>query len=420
METVELANGLEVALVPCEAESVAFGLFVASGSRHERAEEAGISHFIEHMLFKGTASRTPLDISRAIEGRGGMFNAWTSEEATAFYAHLPYEYLDEAVDILADMFLHASMRRDEFDREKQVVLEEIRMYSDEPDSVVMENLQKAVFAGSTLGEPIAGSAETLMKMRPSDLKSHMRSHYLPERTVAVVAGRFDRDSALEAVSSRLGRFGVKGAAKAKPRRAGAFRAVVPSVVQVKDVQQTRVAIGYRAFGLRDPRKYAAVVFDAILGRGMSSRLFQEVREKRGLSYDISSRMQFFSDAGMWTVSAGVDPAKEKAAVDTIDREIRRICTRKVGREELARTKEFLVGNFRLAHERVVAKLHFYGQTLLAYGRPVSPEEQVRGILAVTAADVLEVANDILDPSMRSVSRVIGGGQGNGRHLPGLI
>lgn len=408
MELAVLGNGLKVALVPCEAESAAFGLFVASGSRHEKSSEAGISHFIEHMLFKGTVKRSPLDISRAIEGRGGMFNAWTSEEATAFYAHLPYEYLDEAVDILADMFLHASMRKEEFEREKLVVLEEIRMYSDEPDSVVLENLQKCLFPGSTLGEPIAGSGRTLLGMKPADLKNHMRSHYLPENTFAVVVGRFDRDAALKSVSSRLGRFGNAVPRAKKAAKKSSFRDVVPSVTQVKDVQQTRLAVGYRTFGYKDPRKYAATVFDAILGRGMSSRLFQEVREKRGLSYDISSRMQYFSDAGMWTVSAGVDPAKEKAAMATIMRETERIRTKKVGREELSRTKEFLLGNFRLAHERVVAKLHFYGQSLIAFGRPVEPQEQIDGILSVTADDVRNVAADILDPSMRCVSRVTGG------------
>ena len=151
---------------------------------------------------------------------------------------------------------------------------------------------------------------------------------------------------------------------------------------------------------------AAAVFDAILGRGMSSRLFQEVREKRGLSYDISSRMQFFSDAGMWTVAAGVEPAKEEAALETVDRELRRIRERRVGAAELKRVKDFMLGNFRLAHERVTAKLHFYGQTLLAFGRAVEPEEQVRGVAAVTADDVLAVANDILDPGLRSVSRVV--------------
>ena len=401
MELVALGNGLRVALAPCEAESVAFGLFVAAGSRHEPAELAGISHFIEHMLFKGTPTRTPLDISRAIEGRGGMFNACTGEEATAYFAHLPWEYLDEAVDILSDMFLHAAMAKDEFDREKRVVLEEIRMYEDDPDSVALENLQRALFPKSSLGRPVAGSEKTLLPLRPADLRRYVRERYLPSRTYAVVVGRFDRDAALESVASRLGRFGGRAEGRApKPPcgRAARYGRVVPSVVKAKEVQQTRIAVGYRTFGLTDRRMYAAAVFDAILGRGMSSRLFQEVREKRGLSYDISSRMQFFSDAGMWTVAAGVEPAKAEAALETVDREL--------GAAELKRVKDFMLGNFRLAHERVTAKLHFYGQTLLAFGRAVEPEEQVRGVAAVTADDVLAVANDILDPGLRSVSRVV--------------
>ena len=393
MELVALGNGLRVALAPCEAESVAFGLFVASGSRHEPAELAGISHFIEHMLFKGTPTRTPLDISRAIEGRGGMFNACTGEEATAYFAHLPWEYLDEAVDILSDMFLHAAMAKDEFDREKRVVLEEIRMYEDDPDSVALENLQRALFPKSTLGAPVAGGEKTLLPLRPADLKRYVRERYLPSRTYAVVVGRFDRDAALRSVASRLGRFGGRAEGRAPKTRCGrsaGFGRVVPSVVKAKEVQQTRIAVGYRTFGLTDRRMYAAAVFDAILGRGMSSRLFQEVREKRGMSYDISSRMQFFSDAGMWTVAAGVEQIRE----------------RRVGAAELKRVKDFMLGNFRLAHERVTAKLHFYGQTLLAFGRAVEPEEQVRGVAAVTADDVLAVANDILDPGLRSVSRVV--------------
>ena len=406
MELVTLGNGLRVALAPCEAESAAFGIFVASGSRHEPAELSGISHFIEHMLFKGTPTRTPLDISRAIEGRGGMFNAFTGEEATAYFAHLPWEHLDEAVDILADMFLNASMPADEFEREKQVVLEEIRMYEDDPDAVVFENLQRALFPKSPLGIPISGSAKTLTPLRPADLKRYRRGHYLPSRTFAVVVGRFERDAALKSVASRLGRFG-KGLRAPSMRRAKApFGRVVASTTAAKDVKQTRFAIGYRTFGFADRRRYAAAVFDAVLGRGMSSRLFQEVREKRGLSYDVSSRMNFFSDTGMWTVSAGVEPSKEEKAIAVIERELRRIRTSRVGAAELRQVKDFMLGNFRLGHEKVVSKLHFYGQTLLAYGRAVEPAEQVRGIAAVTADDVLAVANDIIDPSVRAISRVV--------------
>lgn len=401
-----LKNGLRVVYVPCEAESVAFGLFISSGSRYEEARVAGISHFIEHMLFKGTPTRRPIDITRAIEGRGGNFNAFTGEEATCYYAHLPDEYLNEAVEILGDMYLNASMPDDEFAREKQVVIEEIRMYADEPDAVAMENLQRSLFPCNPVGAPVAGSAASLSPLKPTDLKRYVRSHYLPQNTVAVIAGHFDESAAHDVLVRTFGRF-----------RAG--RHTVPVIVPVdfsvppvaevsvtKDVNQAQLALGYRSFGIHDPRKYAATVMDAILGRGMSSRLFQEVREKRGLSYDISSRMQFFEDAGMFTVSAGLDRTKTAKALSTIDRELMRIRSKRVSAAELNRVKEFLIGNFKLSHEKVTSKLFFYGATMSSFGRLVMPREQVEGIAAVSAADVQEVANEILKPENRSISWVL--------------
>ena len=408
-----LHNGLKAVLVPCEAESVAVGLFIASGSRHEDAKSAGISHFIEHMLFKGTPTRRPIDITRAIEGRGGNFNACTGEESTCYFCHLPCEYLGEAVDILSDMYLNATIPADEFRREKQVVLEEIKMYADEPDSVAMENLQRNLFPRSTLGAPVAGSAASLGPMKPADLKRYIKSHYRADNTVVVIVGNFDEAQALKLVERALGRFSSQAAGASLPRfgkRQGVASPLsgrpVAAQTATKDVVQAQLALGYRTFGIGDRRKYAATVLDAILGRGMSSRLFQEVREKRGLSYDISSRMQFFQDAGVFSVTAGLDPAKAKDALATIDRELRRVCEKPVSAAELKRTKEFLIGNFRLSHEKTTSKLFFYGQTMLSFGRPVSPEEQVAGIRAVTAKDVQAVARAIFKPSNRSVSWVI--------------
>jgi predicted Zn-dependent peptidase len=406
-EAAALSNGMRVVLAPCEAESVAFGLFVASGSRHESAKTAGISHFIEHMLFKGTPTRRPVDISRAIEGRGGNFNACTGEESTCFFAHLPSEYLSDAVSVISDMYLNATIPDGEFEREKQVVLEEIKMYADDPDSVAAENLQRALFPRNQVGAPVAGGPDSLVPMRPADLRRYIRSHYTPDATVAVVVGSFDPEKALAVVERHLGSGAIrrrKSAAVATP-----VDFTVPPIVEMraaKDVMQTQLAVGYRTFGSSDPRKYAATVMDAILGRGMSSRLFQEVREKRGLSYDIGSRMQLFSDAGMFTVSAGLDGAKAGLALKTIDRELDRIRTKKVPSAELARTKEFLVGNFRLSHEKTVSKLFFYGSTMLAFGRLVTTDEQVEAVRAVTAADVQAVANEILRPEARSVSWVV--------------
>lgn len=401
-----LQNGLRVVYVPCEAESVAFGLFIASGSRHEPTNVAGISHFIEHMLFKGTPTRRPIDITRAIEGRGGNFNAFTGEEATCYYAHLPDECLKEAVDIISDMYLHALIPADEFEREKRVVIEEIRMYADEPDAVAMENLQRSLFPSNPVGAPVAGSAGTLLPLKPSDLKKYIRSHYLPSNTVAVVAGRFDGSAAHDILARTLGRF---RSAKVQPPEAVPVDFTLPPVAEVsvsKEINQAQLALGYRTFGIRDSRKYAATVMDAVLGRGMSSRLFQEVREKRGFGYDISSRMQFFADAGMFTVSVGLDRSKALKALSTIDRELRRIREKRVPSSELKRVKEFLIGNFRLSHESLTSKLFFYGATMSSFGRLVLPREQIEGIASVSVADVQDVANEILRPENRSLSWVV--------------
>lgn len=404
MQVVELKNRLKVVLVPCEAQSVAVGVFVQSGSRHESPKTAGISHLIEHMLFKGTPRRKPIDISRAIEGRGGRFNAYTSEESTCYYVHLPDEYLSEAVDILGDMYLNASIPEDEFEREKSVVIEEIKMYADEPDQIAAEKLQLNLFPGSALGEPVAGSEKSIRPMKRSWLERYIKTHYRADNTVVVVVGSFDGRKAVEEISrcfSALPRGKKKSAAAAE-----IFAPPISSSVVSKEIQQAQLALGYRTFGVGDDRRYAAVVMDAVLGRGMSSRLFQEVREKRALSYDISSRLGFFSDAGMFTVSAGMDASKAKLALSVIDREIARIQNKPVSSAELKRTKEFLIGNFRLSHEQVSSKLFYYGQTMLSCGKPTDPDEQVENIRRVTSADVMAVARDIFDPGNRSVSWVV--------------
>ena len=289
--------------------------------------------------------------------------------------------------------------------ERQVVIEEIKMYADEPDAVAMENLQRNLFPKSMLGSPVAGSEKSLGPMTPGDLKSYIKSHDRADNTVIVIAGSFDAQKALALVEKSFKPLKARQMRRAAARR-DSLGSVVPSVTAKKDIHQTQLALGYRTFGICDRRKYAATVLDAILGRGMSSRLFQEVREKRGLSYDIASRMQFFKDAGMFTVTAGLDASKAKLALSTIERELRKVCEKKIPAAELARAKEFLVGNFRLSHERVTSKLFFYGQTMLSFGRLMSPDEQVAGIKAVTAADVQAVAKAIFRPCNRSISWVV--------------
>ncbi len=403
----ELPNGLKLVLAPDDhVESVSYGLFVASGSRHEKPADAGISHFIEHMLFKGTPTRGPLDISRAIEGRGGNFNAYTSEEGTCFYAYMPCECIETAVDIISDMYAHAAIPDAEFGRERNVILEEIKMYDDEPDAVASENLSKALFPGNALGLPISGSAKTLLGMTPERLRSYIRRAYVPSATTAVVAGRFDPARAFDLVSRALG--GMKGGKPVRHEPVDRRRRPVGEVRAERDIHQVQLAMGFRTFGVRASmrRKCAAMVFDAMMGRSMSSRLFQSVRERRGLSYDIRSQLQFFEDVGGWAVTAGLDTARVPAAMSAIERELDRIRTTRPSAPELRRTKDFIVGNFRLGLESMRARLFYYGNCVQTYGRIRDPGEMVETISSVTSEDVRGVAEEILDEKNRAISWVV--------------
>ena len=404
LETLE--NGLRLVFVPDDhVESVCFGIFVASGSRHETPALAGISHFIEHMLFKGTAARTALEISQAIEGRGGNFNAYTSEEGTCFFAHMPYDSLATAVDILSDMYTRAAIPDDEFARERNVVLEEIKMYADEPDSVASENLSRALFPGNALGLPISGGAGTLEKMTPATLRRYIRRAYVPRATCVVVAGRFDGAQARALVAEALG--GLADGAPLGFEKVRARPRPVREVRAERDIQQVQLALGFRTFGVHASlrRKSAANVFDCLMGRTMSSRLFQSVRERKGLSYDIRSQLQFFDDVGGWAVTAGLDSARAQQALETIESEFARIRAKKPSAAEMRRTKDFLLGNFRIGMENQRARMFFFGNAVQTYGRVIAPETVMDAVEAVTADEVLAVANEILREDMMSVSWV---------------
>ena len=403
-ECLTLANGLRVVLMPCEAQSVVFGLFVASGSRHEPKALSGISHFIEHMLFKGTRTRSQLDITRAIEGRGGTFNAMTGEEATAFYAHVPSECLAEAVDILSDMYLNAAIPDADFERERSVIIEEIKMYEDDPSSVVLENLQRALFPSSGLGRAISGTPQTLLKMTPKVLRDYKASHYSSAATVAVLVGAFDREKAVAELTRRFPAraWGQNGALSAGRER----KPVTPETVVRKGVQQAQWALGFRTFGVRDARRYHVAVLNGVLGHGMMSRLFQEVREKRGLSYDISSAPHFFREAGYFQIAAGIDEKRGGEMGKVVDRELARLCERRVSAAELKRTKEFLVGNMRLSYEKMTTRLFACGAAMLSFGRYAGLDEEVRNVREVSAEDVRDVAREIFQPQNRALSLVL--------------
>ena len=399
-----LPNGLKVVLAPdSHAESVTYGLFVSSGSRHETSGFEGISHFIEHMLFKGTRQRSALRISQAIEGRGGSFNAFTGEEGTCFYARVPADAMSTAVRIIGEMYTSAAIPDAEFDRERLVVLEEIKMYDDEPDSVAGENLSRLLFPDNALGLPIAGSAESLMAMTPDTLRSYLRRAYVPSATVAVMVGNFSVKSARRLIEDTLGN--LECGTPLGFDRIDPLSPTGREAVAKRDIKQTQLAMGWKTFGALDERRFALSVFDAMMGRSMSSRLFQSVRERRGLSYDIRSNMQLFEDVGGWTVTAGLDGSRANEAMSTIEREMDRARTKAPSSAELKRTKDYLVGNFRLGLERMLTRLMYYGSSVITWGKIVPPDETAGRLQSVTAEEILSVARDILVDERRSVSWV---------------
>jgi len=408
LDTVQvstLRNGATVVSVAEEdAESVSVGIWVGVGGRYEKDSLSGASHFLEHMLFKGTASRSALEISQAIEGRGGYLNAFTQEESTCYYARLPYEYLPQAVDVLADMYVNASLKEDELVRERDVILEEIKMYQDLPQHLVQEKMQEAMFKGHALGAPLSGGEKTLKRMDRSVLLRYKARAYAPSSTVFAFAGRLDHAACVAHVERAYGHVG---------RRAGlSCRTVGGDVGQdrftmaKKEIGQVHAVVGFRVFGRHDDRRYALRVLNGLLGENMSSRLFQSVREKHGLCYSIQSSYQLFEETGVFAVSGGFDSRRAEAALRLTAKEMRRVADKKVGAAELKRTKDYLLGTFRLGLEGTGNQMMFVGESMLNYGRVVCPAETIAGIQSVSAEDVQRVAADVIDPSRMTLSVVV--------------
>jgi len=412
VQVTVLANGATVATsANPDAESVSVGIWVGVGGRHERPSESGASHFLEHMLFKGTAARSALEISQAIEGRGGYLNAFTQEESTCYYARLPHEFLPQAFDVLSDMYLNASLKEEEVNRERDVILEEIKMYQDLPQHLVQEKLQEAMFKDHALGLPLSGEEKTLARMDRAALARYRERAYTPAATAFVFSGRLKHEACVACVEKAVG-----GVRRRKSLDFCRVDADVPQerlVVMKKEIAQVHAVAGFRIFGRHDDRRYALRVLNGLLGENMSSRLFQSVRERSGLCYSIQSSYQLFEETGLFTISGGFDMQRAEAALRLTAKEIRRVLEKKVGPRELKRTKDYLLGTFRLGLEGTGSQMMFIGESLLSYGRMVHPAETIAGIQAVTADDVRHVAEDVFNPSRLTLSLVVPNAQPQG-------
>ncbi|MFC1452344.1 M16 family metallopeptidase [Verrucomicrobiota bacterium] len=394
VSVTRLDNGARVATSTlAHVESVSVGVWVGVGSRYESNRLAGMSHFIEHLLFKGTAKRTAKDISAAVEGCGGYLNAFTQEESTCYYARVPFDRAWRALDVLADMYFHPRLDPKDIDKEKGVVIEEIMMYRDQPHHVVQEMLASEMWRKHPVGRPVIGSPETLAAVSREDILGYKNRKYVPANTVFAFAGRIGHDACVRRVE-RLAADAPAGRLPSLQRVTGRV-AQGSAVFQTKDIEQSHLALGVRLFGRNDTRRHALKILNVVLGENMSSRLFQIVREKHGLAYSVHSAVQLFDETGALVISAGLDRKSKVKALELIVRELVRLKSQPVGAAELKRAKDYVIGQIRLALESTSHRMTWVGDNILTYGRFVTPEETIGKIEAVSASDVQALAREVI-------------------------
>lgn len=363
--------------------SVSMGLLVGTGSCFETEQENGISHFIEHMMFKGTPKRNAFEISDAMDRIGAQSNAFTSKDTTCYYAKSTSEHLEEAFEILSDFVLHSTFPESEMDREKGVVLEEIAMVEDTPDDLCLDVLAEAYYGTAGYGRTILGPSDNVRRFTREDLCAYIAECYNPANIVVSLAGNVDPRFAEELVEKYMESELVK---RAFTPRAKQIEPRGQSLFRSKDIEQVHFAFGYPSFPREDKRMDAAMVVNAVLGGGMSSRLFQRVREQLGLAYTVYSFISSYTEGGSLTVYAGVNPNNVQKACEAIDETIDTLRKNMITPEELARGKEQLKSSLIMAQENTATQMIAYGKYMLYNDSILDMEKRIRELGALTLDD----------------------------------
>jgi predicted Zn-dependent peptidase len=395
-ERQTLPNGLRVltATMP-QAQSVSCFVMLAAGSRYETRESSGIAHFAEHMFFKGTERRpTARDIAGEVDAIGGEFNAFTGKEYTGYYVRCAAEHRDVALDVIVDMLRHSKFDAGEIDREKGVIIEEMNMYFDTPRDFIDGVYEELVYGGDhPLGWDIIGRKETIQGATRDSFLDYLGHWYKPSRMVVGVAGRTG-EGLIERITELVG--DLDDAPTGAPLGAPAAMNGSRVKVHTKQSDQAHICLGVRSRPIADPDRYTLTVLSTVLGGGMSSRLFTEVRERRGLAYYVFAMNHAYTDTGSLYAQAGVDIARIDDAVETVAAELRKIATEEVPDDELHKAKSFAKGRFALQTESPHGLISFGLRREVLEGRTPEPEEILAGIEAVTAEDVQRIATDLID------------------------
>jgi len=387
-EEFVLGNGLRVVAeyIP-HFPSVSVGLWIGAGSMYESQEESGLSHFVEHMLFKGTQNRTTKQIAVEMDALGGHVNAFTSKECTCYYAKVIGEHLDRAMSLLSDLLLHARMDEDEFEKERGVILEEIAMGEDTPEDLVYDMLAEAYFGEHPLSRPILGTHEQIASVTREALMTYRKKHYRPDNTVLAIAGQFDREAFREMAEKYLGAWQAEGETN-MPAPVDSCKAHV--LRRKKDIEQVHVCLAYPGVSQDDDDLYPLTVMNNLFGGGMSSRLFQVIREEMGAAYSVYSYPSTYTNCGTLTIYAGTSPETAQAVIDALHEQIRLLLEGGVTDEEFAMAKDQLKVSYVLGLESSSSRMSSIGRSKLLRGRAVDPQEVIEKIEAVTKEDVERV------------------------------
>ena len=400
-----LDNGIRVVSheMP-DNRSVSLGIWVENGSRHESTEENGISHFIEHLLFKGTERRSAAQIAEEMDAVGGIINAFTSKENTCYYAKVLDENLPLAIDLLTDIFLHSSFDAEEIERERSVILQEISQSEDTPDDYVHDLFNLDFFQNQPIGRPICGRQETVTGFSRDDIVKFFKARYRPEKVIVSAAGNLRHGAIVEAMAARLGSIGQVSLKSATEIGADILPTTASGIYpHPKPLEQVHLCLGMTGIHQTHPKRYVGYVLNTLLGGGMSSRLFQEIREKRGKAYSVYSFSSSYKDVGYVGVYAGTSFESTEEVVELITQELKKLAAGEMTSAELERTQGQLVGSTMLGLESTDSWMSHIARNEIYFGKSITTEEICQRIRAVSRDDVVELANDLFRSDGRTLT-----------------
>lgn len=378
--------------------SVSVGVFVCSGTRDEKKSEMGASHFVEHMVFKGTKKRSAYEISRCLEAVGGDLNAYTTREYTCFHATSLKKDLSLDVELLGDLVTNAVFRQRDFERERNVILQEVAMTEDNPEEYAFDAFYEKLYPGSSMGWPILGTETSLSHMTRTSLLRFYREHYVGSNIIVAAAGALDHDEVVSLVEKFIK---VKKGKKVSSRRKPTKLTPVKDVL-VKEGEQAHVIVGFDGLGFADDHRFDAFVLNAWLGGGMSSKLYQSIREKKGLAYTVYSQLMTLTDGGLLTIYAGTEAESVPKVINAIFDDIKNVKAKKISEKHLELFKQQVSGGILLGSDDMENRMNSLGVNEMTFGDYIPIEKVVDGIQEVTAKEVYEISQQLLNPKKMSI------------------